>query len=292
MFDREDYKVQTRRGSALRSDPRTGYDPSRDPFVVGMRSLQGQIGNRAVTQLVARSMVVQRAPIKTVSSIARARLALAASAIAYTRGIFPSGPGNQISALKSSKLNSRIRLLIARTDRLWTMTPAADKLASANPIEATAAKAFIAGGGNCGEHAAVAYSYLRANAAGTPINYVVHSMDHAFVIIGKLATDSDDKMVVADPWPTKATAVLWTDHFGYVARPSRAAKLTISKSVVADGKGIAKAIAAGLTLDPSAVAMLAKHENDPARIRQFLGATGGLWSHEHTAAPGRRYRYR
>lgn len=116
-------------------------------------------------------------------------------------------------------------------------------LAAQNPEADIAAKADLAHGGNCGEHAWVAYHYLRLHAKGERIQVSQKDdLDHAFVIIGDLKKEQDHDLAVSDPWPNNPTACLWEDHFAYT--PDRS-KIIDHQSQVADGKSYKAAIAAG-----------------------------------------------
>ena len=65
-------------------------------------------------------------------------------------------------------------------------------IAQANPNALTAAMAEIAQGGNCGEHAMVAYDYLRTTAKGETLTQArVDGFDHAFVIMGNIDSEGD-----------------------------------------------------------------------------------------------------
>lgn len=81
-------------------------------------------------------------------------------------------------------------------------------------IRPIAVSALATHTGNCGEQAAVAYCL----ALEIPENWVICvvkslGMDHTFVTIGNPQIDASDKVVVIDPWPTQARAVLMKHHF-------------------------------------------------------------------------------
>src|SRR6185436_331460 len=102
---------------------------------------------------------------------------------------------------QATKMNSQYRLQVMRDNSCWEYTPEAAALAGKNKEADVAARADIAHGGNCGEHAWVAYYYLREHAAGETINRVSPSyIDHAFAIIGDLTKDKDEELAVADAW--------------------------------------------------------------------------------------------
>lgn len=231
-------------------------------------------------------------PQKEVSTKAHGRLKLAANAIEATKKAIQH-QGNQIPALKASNMNSFYRLLVMR-DALdqpcWEYTtPEAAELANENPEADTAAKADLAGGGNCGEHAALAYHYLRLYAKGDKIQTAAKSgLDHAFVIMGDLKGDTDQDLVVSDPWPNKPTACLWEDHFAYCARKD----IEVDMQQVADGKSFKAAIAAGLRLTAYGKQAIqwavseeeTKKETDNHRQNHF-------WNHEDTVGRGKKFDY-
>src|SRR6185295_18301095 len=171
---------------------------------------------------------------------------MAADAIAATKKAIQH-QGNQIPSLQSTKLNSAFRLTVMRSKDCWEYTTAESKqLALENDEADVAAKADLAHGGNCGEHASVAFHYLRLHAKGQPIQHAAKAgLDHAFVLIGDLKADTDADIAVSDPWPNNPTACLWEDHFAFT--PDRK-KIENNQAMVADGKSYKAAIAAGLKL--------------------------------------------
>ena len=148
-------------------------------------------------------------PKKEVSASAQSRLAVAKQAIATTKAVMSFGAGNQVEALKATNLNSKHRLQVMRHDPFWELAPGIRALAAANPEALIAAKADLAHGGNCGEHAWVAYHYLRQHASGQNIQVSAKDgLDHAFVLIGDVqGADKDSDLAVADPWPTRPVTV-------------------------------------------------------------------------------------
>lgn len=183
---------------------------------------------------------------KKVSGKAMSRLGQAADAIAATKKAIPH-QGNQVPSLLATNMNSLARLRVMRDDRCWEFTTNESRqLASQNYEAYVAAKADLAHGGNCGEHAWVAYHYLRLHAKGDRIQMSAKSgLDHAFVIMGDIKNEKDNELAVSDPWPNNPTACLWEDHFAYT--PDRN-KIEDNSHMVADGKSFKTAIAAGLKL--------------------------------------------
>jgi hypothetical protein len=185
-------------------------------------------------------------PEKKVSGKAMSRLGVAADAIAATKKAIPH-QGNQVPSLLATNMNSLARLRVMRDERCWEFTTNESRMLAQQNWEAyTAAKADLAHGGNCGEHAWVAYHYLRLHAKGEPIQVSAKSgLDHAFVLVGDLKKDQDNDIAVSDPWPNNPTACLWEDHFAFT--PDRT-KIEDNSHMVADGKSFKGAIAAGLKL--------------------------------------------
>jgi hypothetical protein len=78
------------------------------------------------------------------------------------------------------------------------------------------AGAFIKfGAGNCQDQAAVTYLLLREwlSARQEASFCLAGSTHHAFAAIGVPNTDPNDQVVIVDPWPEMAQAVLWKHHF-------------------------------------------------------------------------------
>jgi len=192
-----------------------------------------------------------------VSSEVYSRLALAADAIGATKRAIQF-QGNQVPALQKTNMNSYYRLQVMRDPSCWEMTPEAQALAWENPEAEIAAKADLCHGGNCGEHAWVAYHYLRQHASGQQIQVAAKSgFDHAFVLIGDLAKDSDEEIAVSDPWVNAPIACLWPHHFAYTDDHG---KIENAASMVADGVSKKQAILAGLKLSAEGEAMIAKKD--------------------------------
>lgn len=204
------------------------------------------------------------------------RLGHARDAIGYVKGILQHGAGNQIPALQDSRFNSALRLDVARKEKYWTLTPEAQVIAKENDAAYRAARAELAEGGNCGEHANLAYQYLRWRAVGETISRgSVDGFDHAFTFVGPAGNTTDmSETAVADPWPTDPKAVLWEDHF---AKPVMDAgqNLNVSGQMTADGGNPKDLIKAGLSLtaegqqrieaqfsEAKTEERIEKHEND------------------------------
>ena len=222
-------------------------------------------------------------PGKEVSSKAYARLQVAADGIAATKKAIQH-QGNQVPALKATNMNSQYRLIAMRDSRCWEYTTAeSQQLAYENQEADVAAKADLAHGGNCGEHAWVAYHYLRLHAKGQPIQYSAKSgLDHAFVIIGDVSSEKDNEMAVSDPWPNNPTACLWEDHFAYTADRS---KIQNYESQVADGKSYKAAIMAGLKLSAYGEQMIQKAASDEeTKEKTDDWKANHYWNHDDAAS--------
>lgn len=228
-------------------------------------------------------------PEKKVSGKAYDRLGKAADAIAATKKAI-SHQGNQVPALKATNMNSYNRLRVMRDERCWEFTTNESRMLAQQNFEAyTAAKADIAHGGNCGEHAWVAYHYLRLHAKGDPIQVSAKSgLDHAFVIMGDLKNEKDNEMAVSDPWPNNPTACLWEDHFAFT--PDRT-KIENHQSMVADGKSFKGAIAAGLKLSSygeQLVNQMASDEETKQKTDKWK--ENHFWNHDDAASEKFEYK--
>jgi hypothetical protein len=237
-------------------------------------------------------------PQKKVSGKAAGRLTKARDAIAQTKKAITFGAGNQAEAMKMSRLNSTYRLLVMRTDEFWEMSPEAAELANENPEAAIAAKADLAHGGNCGEHAWVAIDYLRLHCKGEQLAVSAkEGLDHAFVLMGDLKHDSDADIVVSDPWPTRARACLWEDHFAFTADRD---KIDVQYDLVGDGTSAKAAIAKGLRLSAAGKHYVdqkqSQKDTDQAIEDEKMNIDGQtidlhVWNHPNTEATGKRYNY-
>jgi len=227
---------------------------------------------------------------KTVTQKAMSRLQVAAGAIAETKKAIPH-QGNQVASLKATKMNSQARLRVMRDENCWEYTTdLARQLAYQNPEADIAAKADLAHGGNCGEHAWVAYHYLRLHAKGEKIQVSQQKdFDHAFVLIGDLKKDKDSDIAVSDPWPNNPTACLWEDHFANCTRDM----ILDHGSQVADGKSFKQAIGQCLKLSEYGERMVkqAATEEQTEKETNAEGAKRNhFWNHDDTATP--KYDYR
>ncbi len=245
-------------------------------------------------QAAAKMAAAQKGkPRKQVSGAAAKRLKQSEQAIQHAKTVFAHGAGNQREALKGTNFNSYFRLAAMRDPECWEMADSVKPLAAANPEALDAAKADLAQGGNCGEHASIAFDYLRVQAPGERIAKASkQGLDHAFVLMGDTDKEKDEELVVADAWPSQATAVLWEDFFAYT---SDRTKIETDSEMTADGKDVKAAIAAGLKLTPKGLAMIEDSLSEEETDKEIKEGTKGdhpwIWRHRNTAGHGKEYDY-
>lgn len=258
-------------------------------------ALDRMVGKTSGKQQAAGDQV-QMLPEKKVGSGAMRRIEKAREAINHTKEVFAFGAGNQLPALQSSNFNSYFRMKAMRDPGCWEMTASARMLASQNPDALTAAKADLAKGGNCGEHAQLGFDYLRATMKGETINRCdKEGLDHAFVIMGDISSEADNQLAVCDPWPHQATACLWEDHFAHTTERK---ELNVRKTEKADGKDVKSVIAAGLKLSQRGLAMIEQKYTDEESKEEIKkgtsredGAHPWIWNHGPTNQRGAEYDY-
>jgi hypothetical protein len=232
---------------------------------------------------------------KKVGKASMARLKLAQQAIAYTKKTIAKGAGNQMEAIKATNANSTFRMQVMRDENneYWEVEPELWDIISANPAAFTAAKAELmegGGGGNCGEHADLAYDYLCATTGGEEVaKSQQKDFDHAFVIIGAMSED-DEQLVVSDPWPTAPVATMWPDHFAFCDR-----KILLRHQIGhANGNHQKDIIKKGLKLTPlgkqTMQAKLSDKETSDL-IKKGTEGHGWIWQHPTTPSKGHDYNY-
>lgn len=230
-------------------------------------------------------------PDKEVSQKGYARLKVAADGIAATKKVIQH-QGNQVPSLQATNMNSRYRLIAMRDPRAWEYTSwESQQLAQEHQEADTAAKAELAHGGNCGEHAWVAYHYLRLHAKGQPIQYSAKDgLDHAFVIVGDTKNDKDNEMAVSDPWPNNPMACLWEDHFAFTPDRKQIVNYT---SMVADGKSYKAAIMAGLKLSAYGEQLVKMADSKEETEKQTVDEreSNHFWNHGDTTGYGKAFDY-
>ncbi len=223
---------------------------------------------------------------KSVSAKANSRLAVAREAIAQTKKVISFGAGNQVEALASSKMNAKFRMDAIREPSYWELAPELHKMARENPEALVAAKADLVHGGNCGEHGWIAFDYIREHCSGDMIERVTSDIDHGFALIGDRSEEPHADVVAADPWPTRATACLWEDHFCH------STGITSRKLMEADGKSLKGAIAAGLKLSEEGKAAserAATQKETDDQVKNWKA--NHFWNQADTAADGKQYDY-
>ena len=230
----------------------------------------------------------EQLPEKTVSGATMTRLSLAADAIGVTKRAI-AHQGNQKPSLLKTNMNSAYRLQVMRDSDAWEYTPEAKALADKHKEADVAAKADIAHGGNCGEHAWVAFHYLREHGAGQQINRVAPTyIDHAFVILGDLTKETDQELVVSDPWTNAPMACLWEDHFSNGPRD----QVESQSTMIADGNSYKSAIAAGLKLSASGEQMVKQSDSKKETKEQVNGKDSHFWNHADTRADNHKFQYK
>ncbi|MBW1877236.1 MAG: DUF4157 domain-containing protein [Deltaproteobacteria bacterium] len=232
-------------------------------------------------------------PKKEVSPEAMARLGVAQAGIDHTKGVIENGAGNQAEALEATNFNSYFRMAAMRDPECWHIDSAVLPLARQYPDAMTAAKADLAGGGNCGEHAMIAFNYCMNNTKKDTVNRCdKEGLDHAFVILGNLSegAEEDSELVVSDPWPTKATACLWEDHF---AHTSDRKKLNVRNTVSSSDEDVKATIAKGLSLSAKGKAYIAHKWDDKKTQEEIKKGTSGdkPWIWQHADAASDKYDY-
>ncbi|MEC7947589.1 MAG: hypothetical protein VX265_08465, partial [Myxococcota bacterium] len=203
------------------------------------------------------------------------------------------GAGNQKEALEASNFNAYFRMAAMRDPECWYISPSVRPLAAQHPDALTTAKAHLARGGNCGEHAQVGFEFLRATATGETINRVdVDGLDHAFVMIGDTRTEDGASLVICDPWPTAPTACLWEDHFAHEADKS---KLNVKRTAKADGTDVVSVIARGIRLTAKGHAWVNHAMSEEETAEQIRKGSEGdkrwIWQQSNAARRGSDYNY-
>jgi len=228
----------------------------------------------------------EKLPSKTVTAKAMQRLGIAKEAIAVTKKVLNFGAGNQVEAIKATKMNSKFRMDAMREPSYWELAPELIAMAQANPEALVAAKAELVHGGNCGEHGWIAFDYVRQHATGDFIERVTSDIDHGFALIGDRAKEPHADVAVADPWPTRATACLWEDHFCYTTG------ITSRKAMEADGKSLKGAIGAGLKLSAIGKAEAEKSASEPeTKDAVEHWRDNHFWNQADSAAAGKKFQY-
>ena len=298
--------VQQRAGVSLKGgvgEAGDSYEQHADRVadaVVQGKSAEGLLdqmaGRGGASDQAVQKLGDEDAPVKKVGGDAMGRLGLAQKAITHTKSIFKFGAGNQMEAIRATNANSTVRMQIMRDENneYWDIAESVYELINDNMPAFTAAKGELmnGGGGNCGEHADVAFDYLCVAGKGQNITVAQQKdFDHAFVLIGNLDSDTDAQIAVADAWPTRPCATLWEDHFAHCER-----KMVLRHvSKTADGTSAKDAIKAGIKLNAKGKAALTE-KLSPKETEQLIkdgrkGDKPWIWNHADTFEPGREAEY-
>jgi len=274
-----------------------GYENNADAVadaVVQRKSAEPLLDKFAGPSTAGAGVQMRELPKKQVSAQAMTRLGHARKGIAHTKKVLKHGGGNQREALEATKFNSYFRMAAMRDPECWHIDPAIIPMARKYPEALVAAKADLAQGGNCGEHAMVAFDFLRMTASSEQVNRVsVKGLDHAFVLIGSIKKDDDAEITACDPWPTRPTACLWEDHFAHADK----SEINIANSISGDDADVKAVIASGLSLSAKGQAYV-KHAYDEEKTRTAIeegtkrespseqnpeGSKPWIWDHENAA---------
>lgn len=156
------------------------------------------------------------------------RLAVAQKCIEHiNRNVMTLGAGNQKEDIVATQGVSRQRAQLSKTHNI--VDNGRSTKDGAEESRATV-KAEHWNAGVCDDYAKVTMDYLRKALPGETLTRVGHDK-HAFVIIGDRGQEQDSDLVVADPWPTRPQACLWTDHFCFTK-----GDVKVNSEMVADGK--------------------------------------------------------
>ena len=169
-------------------------------------------------------------------------------------------------------------------------------LITADPGAYAGARAYVAQGGNCGEHGRITYEFLKSLGKGQQITLAAkQGLDHAFVLIGDLSetdgkkNEPDSEIAVADAWPTAPGPTLWEDHFAYTSKRSEIEK---SASTIASGNSSMMAIAAGIKPNEKGMEMLTKTgSDDEVKAKVAHPDREHLWDQVTAAADGKDFTY-
>lgn len=250
----------------------------------------------AVQHEMPEMVELQEDKDKHVSQETLVRLQMAQSAVNMTKSVLKFGAGNQVKALRATKFNSFYRMQLARDPSLWTVDPSVSDYLDTDPLAFKAARAYVAQGGNCGEHSMLTYQFLKKLAKGRQLNRIeVKGVDHAYVLIGDLTLkengeqkESDAQIAVADAWPTTAVATLWEDHYFYTKDRN---SINVMNHTVADGTSSMLTIAAGIKPNAKGEELLKKVKSDE-EVESDIGKEGShFWDQPSGVAKGKEFFY-
>ena len=133
------------------------------------------------------------------------KIAVGDSVILTVKQLLPNGAGNQqFDYYRNNNNSTRFTGLVQKCYGADWYRPLRN-----------AGAALKFGAGNCQEQASVAYALLRERLNNSTFASFCVSWDykHSFATIGNPLTDNPRDVIVVDPWPQLAQAVLQEDHF-------------------------------------------------------------------------------
>lgn len=226
---------------------------------------------------------------RVVSPGTMTRLEWATRAIQYVNNeVFIYGAGNQKDDIRRTGGIASVRTQELRLPSNRRVDKSGPELlaegSGLNPGAEPARQAMLARywhAGACDDYSNVTFNFLREKLSGTMLTRcAAGDLHHAFVIVGDLANDSDQELVVADPWPTEPQACTWADFFGHSARD----QIRVKVQMVADGED-------GVELHKHQLRITKKkgHARDEGLDAAALGAletrqdaTHDLWTDRYT----------
>jgi len=132
-------------------------------------------------------------------------LAVAQQAVRYTQKVLSKGAGNKFLSNPFTTREIAYTRQALDSGKVLAACPSEEKR-----IEITAYVAGLSKCGNCEEHTAVAFIYLRDHKV-RPIDFMLKGAKHAFVVVGRAKgskaadpTTWGPEAVVCDPWAGEA----------------------------------------------------------------------------------------
>lgn len=208
--------------------------PAQNPLDMSLNEVRTMLASEPSYESTLRAQGGVRE--ETASNRAMRRLAAAQRGIEHlNREVFIYGAGNQLEDVVASKGVARSRTQDLRdTDKNKLNGNREHSTGFEEGLHAQKAQHWHAGA--CDDYAKVMMDWLRTNLPGEKLTRVAHDK-HAFVIIGDRSRDTDDELVVADPWPTRPQACTWKDHFCYTTGDVKQ-----NAEMTADGKDVSAAM--------------------------------------------------